>query len=107
MSQAGEPGSGKTAFIQDLAALYGREDSPGAAFPATQQSFTTKPTTLQDFKTAPDKLCTRVLFTDEAAKIHYRLLIQAGPLRMQHVWQKAYSTELVVVMSGMAGSWLA
>ena len=96
-SQAGEPGSGKTTFTQNLAALYGCQDGPGAATPAMRpyctssgaskfvESFTTKPTTLQDFKTAPDMLCTRLFFTDEAAKIDYRLLIQAGPLRMQHV----------------------
>ena len=96
-SQAGAPGSGKTTFIHNLAALYGRQDHLGEASPATQQlpplhssgarglteSFTTKPTTLQDFETDPNSLCTRVLFTDEAAKTNYSLIIQAGPLSMQ------------------------
>ena len=98
-TQAGASGSGKTTFIHNLAALYGRQDGPGSAPPATQQlppqqssgasnlvdSFTTKPTTLLAFKDAPDSLCTQVLFTDEATKTHYRMLIQAGILACNFV----------------------
>ena len=92
--QAGAPASGKTTFIQNLASSYGHEDAPET--PVVHQSpllhssnasefvesFSTDPTTLEDFKDAPDSLCTRVLFTDETAKTNYRLLIQAGPVRM-------------------------
>ena len=106
--QAGAPASGKTTFIQNLASSYGHEDAPEAASPGIQhspllhsssasefvESFSTEPTTLEDFKDAPDSLCTRVLFTDEAAKTNYRLLIQAGPLCLHQCLKKRFSQEV-------------
>ena len=40
------------------------------------ESFSIEPTALEDFKEAPDSLCTRVLLTDESAKVHYKIFIQ-------------------------------
>ena len=40
------------------------------------ESFSIEPTAYEDFKEAPDSLCTRVLLTDEAAKVHYKIFIQ-------------------------------
>ena len=42
------------------------------------ESFSIEPTALEDFKEAPDSLCTRVLLTDEDAKVHYNIFIQVG-----------------------------
>ena len=44
------------------------------------ESFSIEPTALEDFKDAPDSLCTRVLLTDEEAKVHYNIFIQVGCL---------------------------
>ena len=44
------------------------------------ESFSIEPTALEDFKEAPDSLCTRVLLTDEDAKVHYNIFIQVGHL---------------------------
>ena len=42
------------------------------------ESFSIEPTTFEDFTEASDSLCTRVLLTDEASKIHYNIFIQVG-----------------------------
>ena len=43
------------------------------------ESFSIEPTAYEDFKEAPDSLCTHVLLTDEAAKVHYKIFIQVRP----------------------------
>jgi hypothetical protein len=40
-------------------------------------AFSTEPTGLEEFREEPDALCTRVLWSDDTAKINYTLLIQA------------------------------
>ena len=42
------------------------------------ESFSIEPTVFEDFTEGPDSLCTRVLLTDEAAKVHYTIFIQVG-----------------------------
>ena len=46
------------------------------------ESFSIEPTALEDFKEAPDSLCTGVLLTDEDAKVHYNIFIQVGCVRL-------------------------
>ncbi|CAK0738433.1 hypothetical protein CVIRNUC_001042 [Coccomyxa viridis] len=82
MLVAGAPGTGKTSFIQNLASAYGsQDDGPSMMCHSTSteglvESFSIEPTALEDFKEAPDSLCTRVLLTDEDAKVHYNIFIQ-------------------------------
>ena len=88
-TQAGAPGTGKTTFIQNLASAYGHDDcsaaggpsSPGQAHQPAEdlvESFSTDPTALDEFKYEAETLCTRVLWSDDTAKINYTLLIQVG-----------------------------
>ncbi len=47
------------------------------------ESFSIEPTVFEDFTEGPDSLCTRVLLTDEAAKVHYTIFIQVRTLPCQ------------------------